>query len=96
MSEAAIEVRLPENPPGKFEVERQAFYRLLPSLLTTYRGRYVAIHGEKIIDFGDDQFDVALRVQRRLGSVPIYVHLVTEEPQIDRSGVVRDIQSRGI
>lgn len=96
MSDAAIEILLPESPPGKFEVERQAFYRLLPSLLATHRGIYVAIHGEKVVDFGDDQFDVAIRVQRRIGSVPIFVHLVAEEPQINLSGVVRDIQSRGI
>jgi len=36
--DAAIEVRLPDRPPSKFEREKRAFYRLLPGLLTTHAG----------------------------------------------------------
>lgn len=31
----------------KFERERRAFFRLLPALLGTHRGQYVAVHDER-------------------------------------------------
>lgn len=89
---STIEVRLPETPPSKFERERQAFFRLLPGLLATHPGQYVAIHDAQVVDSGPDQLEVALRVQRRVGAVAIYVHLVSDEPRAKcRSGVVRDL-----
>jgi hypothetical protein len=93
---ATIEVRLPETLPSKFERERRAFFRLLPGLLATHSGQYVAIHDEQVVDSGPDQLEVALRVQRRVGGVAIYVHLVSDEPNpICRSGVVRDVSRQG-
>ena len=38
---------LPEASRTKYERERSAFYRLLPSLLATHFGQYVAIHDEQ-------------------------------------------------
>lgn len=93
---STIEVRLPETPPSKFERERRAFFRLLPGLLATHAGQYVAIHDEQVVDSGPDQLEVALRVQRRVGAAAIYVHLVCDEPQpVCRSGVVRDLSRPG-
>lgn len=86
----AIEVHLPEQPLTKFERERRAFYRLLPALLNTHRGQYVAIHDEQVVDSDSDQVEVALRVLQRVGGVPIFVHLVSREPeQVVRSGLRR-------
>ena len=92
MSEATtIEVHLPEPELSKFERERKTFYRLLPQLVATHHGQYVAIHEGQVVDSGPDQLDVALRVQQRVGCVPIYVGLVSEGPQpVYRSGVIRD------
>jgi hypothetical protein len=93
---AGFEVRLPEIEPSKFERERRAFLRLLPELLTSHRGKYVAVHEEQVVDAGEDQAEVALRVLRRIGSVEIYVHLVSDEPDpVFRSGVVREIRRAG-
>ncbi len=95
VTDAAVqpfEVRLPEPPPPtKFERERSAFFRLLPELLATHRGQYVAVHGEQVVDSGPDQLEVALRVLRRVGHVPVYVHLVEDarERPVARSGLVR-------
>lgn len=99
MSEAATQpelaVHLPEMPLTKFERERRAFYRLLPALLETHRGQYVAVHDEQVVDSGANQVEVALRVLRRIGSVPIFVHLVSHGPeQVYRSGVLRDPSQR--
>ncbi|MBM3982806.1 MAG: hypothetical protein FJ304_21555 [Planctomycetes bacterium] len=90
VSTPTFEVHLPEPPVPKFERERRAFFRLLPELLGTHRGQYVAVHDERVIDTGPDQIALALRVRQRLGNVPLYVHLVTDEPDpVYRSGVVR-------
>ncbi len=77
-------------PRTKWEREYQAFLRLLPQLLETHRGKYVAVHDEQVVDSGDDSLSVALRVLARVGNVDIHVGLVTEEPErVSRSGIVR-------
>lgn len=90
-----FEVVLPEPPPPKkFEREKAAFFRLLPDLLATHRGQYVAIHDEQVVDSGPDQTEVAVRVLDRLGGGDIYVGLVSVgPPRIERSGVLRDLGS---
>lgn len=47
--------RVAPAAPTKFERERTAFYRLLPELLATHRGQYVAVHGEQVADSGSDR-----------------------------------------
>ena len=64
----------------KWEYERAAYWRLLPSLLSQHRDEYVAIHEGQVVDSGADQIDLALRVYRRFGYLPIYVGLVSNEP----------------
>jgi hypothetical protein len=71
----------PAPLPDKFEREREAFARLLPDLLHTQRGNYVAIHDGAVVDTGADQVEVAKRAYAKYGNVPIYVGLVTDEPQ---------------
>jgi hypothetical protein len=66
--------------PTKFEREMAAFHRLLPTLLTDYRNKYVAIHEEKVVASGDDLIKVAFDAYDRFGYQPIYVDLVTDEP----------------
>lgn len=91
-----IQVQLPDQPRTKFEREKRAFYRLLPSLRTTHAGLYVAIHEEQVIDAGNDQIEVALRVQRRVGELPVYVHLVGDDPSPScRSGLLHDRSLNG-
>jgi hypothetical protein len=85
----AIEVRLPETPPDQFERERRAFHRLLPDLLNSHRGQFVAIHDEKVVDTGPDRLQLALRVQARV-KAGVYVGHVTDEAEpIVRSGIRR-------
>jgi hypothetical protein len=87
----ALEVHLPE-PLTKFEREQRAFHRLLPELLKTHHGQYVAIHDEQVVDSGADQLEVALRVWKRIGPTAINVTLVRREPRpACRSGVIRDL-----
>lgn len=91
-----VEVSLPEPPPpSKAERERAAFLRLLPGLLPTHAGRYVAVHGERVVD--DDADDIALvrRVHARFGYVPIHVGLVTADPPVARMPRYREVRRGG-
>jgi hypothetical protein len=69
---------LPCPPEDKWRREQRAFLRLLPELLNSHRGQYVAIHGERLVEFGDDKLAVARRAYSRFGHVPIFVSLVAE------------------
>ena len=60
--DVTYEVKLPQREPTKFERERRAFLRLLPQLLATHRGQYVAIHDEKVEASGADRVEVAMKV----------------------------------
>jgi hypothetical protein len=71
-------------PETKWDRERRAFHRMLPSLLQTHRGKFVAIHEEQVVDSGDDEVALGLRVYGRFGYVPIYVGLATDQPRILR------------
>lgn len=68
-------------PDTKWERERRAFHRLLPSLLETHREKFVAVHCEQVVDSGDDEIALAIRSYDRFGYVPIFVGLVTDRPR---------------
>ena len=89
-------VVLPGPLRTKWQREYQAFLRLLPYLLTTYGGRFVAIHDGQVVDSGDDKLALARRVFAKVGNVDIHVGLVTDEPEaVCRSGVRRDLAVGG-
>ena len=98
---SAVEVHLPESCPEgqqsqwfeenriRFEREKQAFFRLLPELLTAHRGQYVAICEGQVVDSGSDRLELVLRVQAKVRT-GIYVGRVSDEPEpICRSGIRR-------
>ena len=66
-------------PSSKWQREYQAFLRLFPELLRSHRNQYVAIHGEQVVDSGDDPIALIKRVHARIGYVPIHVDQVTDQ-----------------
>jgi hypothetical protein len=66
-------------PLSKWQREYRAFQRLLPGLLGSYRGQYVAIHNEQVVDSDLDDIALIQRVQACFGYVPIHVERVTLE-----------------
>ena len=72
---------LPVPIKDKWRSEQEAFRRLLPELLSTHRNQYVAIHEGKVVASGVDKMEVAGQAYGRVGYVPIYVSLVTDQPQ---------------
>jgi hypothetical protein len=89
-------IELPTPPCSKWDQEYQAFRRLLPQLLATNRGCYVAIHNGQVVDSGNDKLALALRVLAKVGNVAIHVGLVTDEPEpVSRSGLRRELLPGG-
>ena len=66
---------------SKWEREYRAFLRLKPTLLAKSLGKYVAVHEEQVVGEGEDQIQVALRAYEQYGYLPIYVGLVSQDPQ---------------
>ena len=62
--------------------ERDAFERLAPSLGLKYRGRYVAVHGGRVVAAGSRPDELAWRTLKRLGSVVFYVGRVGAPPDL--------------
>jgi hypothetical protein len=86
----------PPPPRTKWEREYRAFQRLLPQLLRTAPGQYVAIHEERVVDSDRDELALIVRVLAGVGNVDIHVGLVTDQPEpIHRSGVVRELSPQG-
>jgi hypothetical protein len=83
-TQPTFEVNVPAPELSKGEREYQAFLRLLPGLLPTHRGRYVAVHNGQVVDADTDDIALVRRVHARIGSVPIHVGLVTEQPPVVR------------
>jgi len=78
----------------KFERERAAFFRLLPELLTTHRGKVVAIHNEQVIAVGDERRPVIDEARRIAGRVDMFVETVAEEWPVERIGTRRVVGRR--
>ena len=76
--EAQSAPALPSPPDDKWRTEQRAFHRLLPELLKSHRGQYVAIHDEHLVESGVDKLAVARRAYSRFGYIPIFVSLVTD------------------
>jgi hypothetical protein len=76
----APELNLEEGIHAAWEKEQRAFLQLLPTLLATHRGQYVAVHKGLVVAEGRDQVEVAKQAYARVGYVPTYVGLVTDEP----------------
>lgn len=69
-----------QRPLSKWEREYRAFQRLVPELLKTHGGKYIAIHEEQVVDSGDDPIALIKQVHARFGYVPIHVDRVVEQP----------------
>ncbi len=88
-------VELPVPVESKWQREYRAFLRLLPELLKTHKGKYVAIHEEQCVDSDEKEVPLLLRVYERFGYVPLHVDLVTEQPRLVRIPHRRELRSGG-
>jgi hypothetical protein len=72
----------------KWRREQRAFRQLLPELLRTHPGQFVAIHEGRVVESGDDKIDVARRAYARFGYIPIFISRVIAGPLAIRRSCV--------
>jgi hypothetical protein len=83
-TEPVVEVQVPPVEREKGEREYRTFLHLLPQLLVSHRGQYVAVHNGEVVDSDMDDISLIQRVHARFGYVPIHVGLVTDRPPLLR------------
>ena len=59
-----------------FEREHAAFVALLPHLASNLEGRFVAVHGEAVVDSDASREELVRRFFARFGDVPVYIGYV--------------------
>ena len=65
----------------RLEPNRTAFRRLLPELLKTHEGQFVAIYNGEVVDADTDNHELAKRIYSRK-LFPVYIQLVSERPRV--------------
>ncbi len=70
--------------PAEWYVERDSFKRLLPELLHTHAGKWVAIQHGVVIDTDYNPGELMWRVSNALGETPVYFDEVRETPRVYR------------
>ena len=66
---------------SRLQAERAAFHRLLPELLKTHRGQFVAIQDGRVVNADTDESALARRVLAQ-GRKPVYIQEVRPEPRV--------------
>ncbi len=79
----AVRERLEQLEDQKLEAEAQAFERMHPQLVKQYLGQFVAVHEGQIADADIDFEALFLRLQKRLGDVPVLIRPVSTEPTLE-------------
>jgi hypothetical protein len=90
-----FEVHLSVPDLNKGEYEHQAFLRMLPELLKTHCGQYVAVHDGQVVDTDRDDIVLIKRVHAKVGYVPIHVALVVECQPVARVPYYREVRTGG-
>lgn len=76
----APNVSMPIVSDERWLRERSAFQKLLPGLLATSAGQFVAIHNGRVVASGGDKIRAAQQAYAQCGYVPIYVGHVVDKP----------------
>lgn len=91
-----FDVHLPAPEMSKGEREYQAFLRLMPELLKTHRGQYVALHDEQVVDTDSNDIALIQRVHARIGYVPIHVGFVADPLPVIHIPLYREYRSGSV
>jgi len=76
----AVRERLEQLEDQELKDEVQAFERMHPQLVKQYLGQFVAVHEGQIVDADVDFEALFLRLEKRLGDVPVLIRPVSVEP----------------
>lgn len=61
--------------------ERETFQRVLPELLKTHAGKFVAIQGERGVDSDADESELVQKMRER-GYHPVFIERVSQAPTV--------------
>jgi len=75
----APQLFVPKIEDDKWSQEERAFFLQLPDLLNTLRGKWVAVHEERVVEVGDSMREVLISVRKRYPKTEIYIQLVDEK-----------------
>ncbi|MBI4789396.1 MAG: hypothetical protein HY782_20395 [Chloroflexi bacterium] len=70
--------------PPQFLQDRAAFRRMLPDLLKTHRGQWIAVFKGQVVERANNPGELAKQVYARFGYQAIYMDEVREEPRVYR------------
>jgi prevent-host-death family protein len=70
------------GPSKAWEKDRSAFESLGPRLVRRYRGKYVAVHGGRVVGADRDADALYERVWKKLGGAVFFIGRVGAEPPI--------------
>jgi hypothetical protein len=62
--------------------EQRAFRRKRTQLLQRYEGQFVALHQGRLVGYGKDDEELALRMFKKFGDAPFYIAKVEKEPTV--------------
>ncbi|MCL4500021.1 MAG: hypothetical protein M1335_07270 [Chloroflexi bacterium] len=68
--------------PPEWHEGKDAFQRLLPELLKTYREKFVAIYKGRVVDSDGEEGELMYRVALKYGDTPVYIDEVLEKPRV--------------
>ncbi len=74
----APQLPIPKVEDDPWLRDERAFFLMLPELLKTLRGKWVAVHNGQVVDVGDSVRGVLLRVRERFPKTEVYIQLVDE------------------
>ncbi len=62
--------------------EQRAFRRKRTQLLQRYEGQFVALYQGRLVGYGKDDEELALRMFKKFGDAPFYIAKVEKEPTV--------------
>ncbi len=74
--------KMPEALDNALAQEQQAFRRKRTQLLQRYEGQFVALYKGRLVGYGADDEELALRMYKKLGDAPFYIAKVEKEPTV--------------
>ncbi len=96
MAVKTVGTSVPSSSDPIFERNRAAFQKLLPDLLKTYRGKWVAIVNEKVAVIGDSSALVIEEVIGKFGDVRTYMQEVLEARRVYRISGPRVVRAKSV
>lgn len=67
-----------QTKDDKWRREERAFFKQLPTLMQTLKGKWVAVHLENVVEIGDSLQSVLARVRERFPKTEVYIQRVEE------------------